>query len=55
MDNVKFKIHGKNRLVTYAELLKIAKKDHVGMVRVVDLKSQRNYLATIAIIKEKFQ
>jgi hypothetical protein len=54
MADIQFKVHGKNKLINYDELMRIPNKGRIGKVTVVDLKSQRNYKTGIVTIMRKF-
>jgi hypothetical protein len=55
MPDIKFKVHGKNRLLNYDELMQLPNKGNLGRITVVDLKSQLNYRTGIVTIMRKFR
>lgn len=54
-DSIKFKLKGQSRLVTFDELLAMPIRQKCGRIRVVDLKSQRNYTTGFLTILRKFK
>jgi hypothetical protein len=55
MTDIKFKVHGKNKLLNYVELMALPDKGRLGRITVVDLKSQQNYQTGIVTIMRKFR
>ena len=52
--DTQFKIKSIPRLLTFNELVMIAKRANVGKVRVVDMKQKRSYKTDITTIIRKF-
>lgn len=57
VNDIKFRIPGdrKRRLLTYDELIKVPNVGRIPKIRVVDLKTQQNYTASIITIMRKFK
>jgi hypothetical protein len=55
MTDIKFKVHGKDRLLNFNELMQLPDKGRLGKITVVDLKSQLNYQTGIVTIMRKFR
>jgi ATP-dependent RNA circularization protein (DNA/RNA ligase family) len=49
-----FKVKGIERLVSYEELVRMKMKYNINKVRIVDLRSQKNWVTDLRTIIEKF-
>ena len=54
-DTIQFKVHGVSRLLTYEQLIALENQKHVGMVRVIDTRTQRNWSTNFKTVLVKFK
>lgn len=55
VNDIKFKIRGMKRLLTYDELMLLPSKGRINRVQVIDLKTQQNYTTGMVTIMRKFK
>lgn len=56
VDNIQFKVRGESRLLTYDQLVELERKRHnIGVVRVIDTRTQRNWSTNFKTVVVKFR
>lgn len=55
VNDIKFKIRGIKKLLTFDELMKVPSKGKINRVQVIDLKTQQNYTTGMVTIMRKFK
>jgi hypothetical protein len=54
-NNIQFKVRGVNRLLTYDQLVALEHQKHIGTVRVIDTRTQRNWDTSFKTVLVKFR
>jgi hypothetical protein len=54
-NTIQFKVHGVSRLLTYDQLVALERQKHIGVVRVIDTRTQRNWNTNFKTVVVKFR
>jgi len=54
-NTIQFKVHGVSRLLTYDQLIALDRQKKLGMVRVIDTRTQRNWTTNFKNVVVKFK
>jgi len=54
-NQIQFKVHGVNKLLTYDQLLALEHEHRIGTVRVIDTQTQHNWKTNFKTVVAKFR
>ena len=54
-NDIQFKVHGVDKLLNYEQLVTLERQHRIGMVRVVDTRTQRNWTTNFKNVVVKFK
>ena len=54
-NNIQFKVRGVDRLLTYEQLIALESTRNVRTVRVIDIRTQRNWETNFKTVLDKFR